>query len=398
MMKRLRELSPVVGWIALLFAFWLAGSILDISAYLPHHVPVFIGLGFLGISVVIVGLKWTQVRRGAKEPGWIWFVALWALTFILYMIIFPIEQRRPDRNDSYDALFASSTQLMHHHFPYYVHSFLGAPITTMPGALFLALPFRMVGQLSFENLFWLGMFIWFATQFFHFRSTALAFVVVVLANAHTLVNLLAGADYPINWMYICISTVFFLNSAERGPKWKLGISAIFLGVSLSSRPTYLIVLSPLIVAYLVQRIGAMAALRRFALPLLAMTVVTAPFHLYDPAHFSPFHITDRLVFLPERLQHPIVVLLIALAFATACTGFLIRLTIPRIFLLAGIASTILLLTPGLLWALRPTSPNLILLGYSDAAACFLSLWAFRCMEDQFSAVSAGLVSAQPTEG
>jgi hypothetical protein len=157
------------------------------------------------------------------------------------------------------------------------------------------------------------------------------------------------------------------------------------------------VIFPLVLAYLVQRIGTMAALRRVTLPLLAMTVVTAPFYLYDPAHFAPLHNTDHLNFLPEQLQHPMLVLLIVLAVAVSCAGFFIRLTLPRFFLLAGIASAVLLVTPGILCALirNFSHDGLIFMGYSDAAACFLSLWAFRCMEDQFAVEREGSISPQP---
>jgi hypothetical protein len=350
-MTKPRELWFIAGWIALLFSCWLAGSILDLSIYLPHKIPVFAGLGLFCIVAVVAGLRWVQTRRSVKQVRWGWFVALWVLVAILYVIVFPMSLQKADRNDSYDALNLSSAQLLHHHFPYYVHAYTGGLVTHMPGALFLALPFQMLGRVSLQNLFWLGMFMWLTTKFFRFRSTALAFLLVILANAHTLVNILDGADYPINWMYICISAVLFLSFAERGPHWKFAASGLFLGVALSSRPTHIFVIFPLVLAYLVQRIGTMAALRRVTLPLLAMTVVTAPFYLYDPAHFAPLHNTDHLNFLPEQLQHPMLVLLIVLAVAVSCAGFFIRLTLPRFFLLAGIASAVLLVTPGILCAL-----------------------------------------------
>jgi hypothetical protein len=396
-MMKLRELGSGLGWIILLFACWLAGSILDLSKYLPHEVWVFVGLGLFCIMAIVAGLRWVQKRRGDRQLGWGWFVALWALVAVLYLIVFPMAQLRPDRNDSYDGIFVSSAQLLHHHFPYYVRDFHGNPITPMPGALFLALPFQMLGRLSLQNLFWLGMFMWFATQFFRFRSTAFAFLLVtVFGTARTLMDILTGADYPINWMYICISTVFFLSSAKGVLRWKYVASGIFLGVALSSRPTYVLVLAPLILAYLMQRIGAMAALRRTTLPLLVMAAVTAPFYLYDPAHFAPFHVTDRLAFLPEQLQHPITVLLIVLAVAAACTGFLVRLTLPRFFLLAGIAIAVMLVPPVLMFALGPNH-SVLMMHYTTASACFLSLWAFRRMEDEFSVVGAGYTQLQPAE-
>jgi hypothetical protein len=374
-----------MGWIVLIFVEWLAGSIMDIRRYLPHWTLEVVALGLLGIAIVILGLKWLQTR----QLGWGYFAALWVFVAVLYVIVFPIAQRRSYRNDSDDALILACTQLLHHHFPYYERTFLGNPITPMPGALLLALPFQMLGRVSLQALFWIGLFIWFSISYFSFRSTAFAFLIVtILANAHTLVNILDGADYPVNWIYICIGTLLFLSYAERGFTWQFVLSGVFMGVALSSRPTYVLVIVPLIVAYLMQQVGAMIALRRIALPLFVMAVVTAPFYLYDPRHFSPFHVADRLSFLPEQLQHQVVLLLIVLTIATSCIGFFVRLTRSRLFLLAGIASAVLLVTPGVIWALRSdfSFDSLVLLSYSDASACFLSLWAFRCMEEQFAAV------------
>jgi hypothetical protein len=241
------------------------------------------------------------------------------------------------------------------------------------------------------------MFIWFASQFFRFRSTAFAFLLVtVFGTARTLVDILDGADYPINWMYICISTVFFLSSAKEALRWKYIASGIFLGVALSSRPTYVLVLAPLILAYLIQRIGAMAALRRAMLPLLVMAAVTLPFYLYDPSHFAPLHNTDHLGSFPLWLQRPMLVVLVVLAVAVANIGFFVRLTLPRFFLLAGIAIAVMLVPPVLMLALGPNH-SVLMMHYTTASACFLSLWAFRRMEDEFSVPGAGYTLPQLAE-
>lgn len=394
-----QKIFRITGFIALLFAFWLAGSIREFFLYLPHQTPALIVLGLCCISAVVFSLKWLLSRREDGQLGWGWFVALWVLVAILFVIVFPRAQEKadPNRNDSYDALLVSSTQLLHGDYPYYVHDVYGHLDTHMPGALFLGVPFLMLGRESLQNLFWLGIFMWFTIRYFRFRATALAFLLVtVISNAHTLPNILDGADYPTNWMYICVSIFLFFHAIEQHSDWKFVASGILLGISFSSRPTYVLVTSPLLLAYLMQRIGIGAALPRIAFPLSVTLAVTAPFYLYDPPHFDPLHITDHVGFLPPHLQHPMVILLIVSAIATACTGFVVRLTLPRFFLLAGIASAVILVTPALMMAVWAASEKLMLLGYSDAAGCFLSLWAFRVMEDQFAAVSARYASPQPT--
>jgi hypothetical protein len=398
-MTKLQKSLCNIGFIVLLFAFWLAGSVREFAVYLPHQILALIVLGLCCIGAVVIGLKWALSRRKDGRLGWGWFVALWVFVAILYMIVFPraLEKIDMQKNDGYDALHVSSSQLLHGHFPYHVRDFEGNPISPMPGALILALPFLVLGRESLQNLFWLGVFIWFTTRYFRFRVTAFAFLLVtVIANAHTLPNILDGADYPINWMYICVSVYLFFSAIDQDSNWKFIASGILLGVALSSRPTYGLTIGPLLIAYLTQRIGLISAIRRIALPLGVTLAVTLPFYLYDPAHFAPFHVTDHLGFLPVWLQGPLLIVLLVVAVATACSGFLIRLTLPRFFLLAGLASAVILVTPALMMTVFASSEKMMLLGYSDAAGCFLSLWAFCAFEDRFAPASTRQASLQPS--
>jgi hypothetical protein len=395
-MKNLREIFYYLKWIPLLFAGWLAGSMLDLTLYLPGRRLAFILLGLLCIALVVAWLRWIQTQQPQPQIGWGWFAALESIVFILYLIVFPRARARPDANDSYSALLTGCTQITHLHFPYYAHSSLGNPISPMPGALLLALPFQVAGRVSLQNIFWVAIFMWFATRFFRLRSTALAFLLIILANAHTLVNILAGADYPINWIYVCVAAVLFVRATKQGGFWIFAACSVLLGLALSSRPTYLLVFPPLLLAHLWQRMGGIAAVLRLALPLSVTAAATLPFYLYDPAHFTPLHVTDRLAFLPPQQQHLAVPLLALLTFAVSCSGFLVRLTLPRLFLLAGIATAILLVTPAVVLAFRShfSFSTWLLLGYSDAAECFLFIWAFCCMEDR--ALPANPEHSSPT--
>jgi hypothetical protein len=394
-MKNPREILYYLKWTPLLFAGWLAGSMLDLTIYLPGMRLAFILLGFVCITMVVAWLRWIQTRQPQPQIGWGWFAALGSIVFILYLIVFPRARAKPDASDSYSALLNGCTQIAHLHFPYYAHSYQGNPITPMPGALLLALPFQIAGRLGLQNIFWVAIFIWFTTRFFRLRSTALAFLLLILANAHTLVNIVAGADYPINWIYVCVAAVLFLHAAEQPSFWKFAATSVLLGLALSSRPTYLLVFPPLLLAHLGQRMGGFAATLRLALPLSVTAAATLPFYLYDSPHFTPLHVTDRLAFLPPQQQHFAVPLLVFLAFAASCSGFLVRLTLPRLFLLAGLATAILLVTPGVILAFRShfSFDTWLLLGYSDASECFLFIWAFCCMEDR--ALSANREHSSP---
>jgi hypothetical protein len=62
-----------------------------------------------------------------------------------------------------------------------------------------------------------------------------------------------------------------------------------------------------------------------------------------------------------------------------------RLTLPRLFLLAGLSSAVILVPPGLLWGIRTnfSEESLGLLAYGGASAVFVALWAFSRFEDDF---------------
>ena len=63
-------------------------------------------------------------------------------------------------------------------------------------------------------------------------------------------------------------------------------------------------------------------------------------------------------------------------------GFLLRLTLPRFFLLAGIASATILVPPGLILSIQDHFPTdgLLLLSYGEASAIFVALWSFSRFE------------------
>jgi hypothetical protein len=61
------------------------------------------------------------------------------------------------------------------------------------------------------------------------------------------------------------------------------------------------------------------------------------------------------------------------------------LTLPRLFLLAGLSSAVILILPGLIWGIDAhfSEESLGLLTYGGASAVFVSLWAFSRFEDNF---------------
>lgn len=196
----------------------------------------------------------------------------------------------------------------------------------------MALPFAIIQHVGFQNLIWLGAFILLALTYFRSRLTAFIFMCVILANAHTFVNLLTGADYPTNWFYVAVASFLFLRSASGWPRWA---SSILLGLALSSRPTYLLFFPPLLLALLIQRDGLPRAVARLAPPLVLCSIVTLSFYLYAPSRFSPLHVTGFLSFTPSAYRLIAMAAILGPALAVAVSSFFIRMSVPRVFLLAS---------------------------------------------------------------
>ncbi len=369
--------------VALLCAGWAAGSAMDVRKYGGRWAPLLLITGMMAVVGLVSWVRWSLLPGQGRQPDWPWFVGLWLLLVLAQAAIYPMAQRRPasDRNDSEDALNLASGAMLHGHFPYYASTFLGAPITPMPGAVMLALPFRLIHRVRWQNLLWEAALIFFARRYFRTAAAGFAFLLLVFADSHTFLNLAVGADYPANFIYVAMAVWWWLGEVQDG-LWRWG-SVLFLGVALSSRLSYLLVFPGLMFWFCQQRLGVARALFRVLEALGVTAIVTLPFYLYDPTHFSPLHVTDRLSFLAPGLARMVLVGLMVAALGVVASGSRVRLTVPRVFLFAGVACAVLIGVPGLL-ACRMRGfdlPSLTLLGYVDAATFFFSLWAFRAFED-----------------
>lgn len=387
--------TDATTWV-LLFACWIVGAMAQLVKFFHGKAGIAVLAGAICVATLLWWLRSFQAIS-AGQIRWSWLIAFWAFLTILYLILYPIAQRHivGVGSDSEDALRVAVTQLLHRHYPYRLRTYLGNQITPMPGALFLAIPFYLMGRVSLQNLAWLAAFIFFCGRYFRLRSTALVFLLLfALGSACTLDAFAVGDDYVTNAWYVCFAVFFFLRTYEEDPNgWQHTLLGVLLGVTLSSRPAY-VVIPPLVLASLLQcGRGTLVALRSFALPLLVAIAVTIPFYVYDPLHFSPLHIQTKLNFLPPHERTLLIVSLPLLAILAACSGFFMRLTTRRLFLIAGISIGIILLLPGLILCLLDhfAPDGWGLLSYGVPAVMFVGLWALS----EFEVVSQVTGGASP---
>lgn len=371
-----------IGLFALLYFLWLLTSTEQFRKFFHDKAIVFCLAGGLCIGLTLAFTTW--LARRTTQISWAWLALFWIVIAVAYLTIYPITLRHlfGAGSDSENALLTAATDLLHGHFPYYRRTYLNNRITPMPGSLLLAIPFLLIGRVSYQALFWMACFVLFAGKFFRLRLTALAFLVItIFASAGILNELMVGADYTLNAIYIAVAVWWVVRAHRTGSLWLQTLAAVFLGLALSSRVIY-VVIPPLIFAYLMQHDGMRAAIRTVIISIGVAASVTVPFYLYDPAHFAPLHVANKLYFLPLPAQHLARILLPAVALLIACIGFFRRLTLPELYLFAGLATGAMLIPAGLLDPVfsRFSPESWQLLEYASPAAIYLSLWAFYRFE------------------
>ncbi len=226
-----------------LFGCWLIGSSGQILKNLPHRAGLVYLAGALAVAVTLAILRWLQ-SRGSGQIGWGWIAALLIVLAALYFVLYPISQRHTlgVGSDGEDALRITASRVLHGEYPYYAKTYLGNAISPMPGAVFLAIPFYLLGRVSLQNLAWLVALAVVCTRFFRLRATVAAFLVIlVLGSASTLDAFVVGNDYVTNVWYMFVLAYAFVKTFEQNPGgWRHILSSVLLGLALGSRPTFVV--------------------------------------------------------------------------------------------------------------------------------------------------------------
>jgi len=241
---------------------------------------------YLGTTVVYPYLSQRISKRAADILAVIAFVALTITTSIFYQMA--NSGRFGRGSDADDAMVTAATELLTGHFPYYHPTYLGNPISPMPGAILLSLPFVLLGIIWFQNIFWIGVFFLIARSRTRNSFIGLFVLGLILVSPTVFQNLFTGSDYIANAIYVAAAMWFLIEGvADREtPEWWRVLSAVFLGVALSSRSNFVLVL-PILFSVIYQLGGIRSAIKYFLIAGFACLAVTLPFYLYYPAGFTP---------------------------------------------------------------------------------------------------------------
>lgn len=194
-------------------------------------------------------------------------------------------------SDADDALNLIVHELMQGRYPYHARTYLGNPVTPMPGAMFLAAPFVIIGNSAYQNFFWLCILFVVLKSYFSSGRSALAMMLLVLASSPIVqYAIVTGNDQLANSIYVLVAALLVMKTADSSAARPLtGMAAcVFLGAALSSRFNYFYVL-PAVFSALARTRGLKTAVGRTATALAALAAITMPFYLFDREGFSPLH-------------------------------------------------------------------------------------------------------------
>jgi hypothetical protein len=359
---------------------WALTSIAPIWKYLAHTKAAAVVL--LGLLSIALGMYWLdRLNRKQRQISTAWLLLLFLALTAAFAILYPISLKHTLNigSDREDALRIELSAIRNHHYPYDTRTFLGNPPSPLPGAMLLAAPFFALGHIAWQNILWLALFFLFAIHFFRYRATALFFLAVFLLFAPgNLSDFTSGGDYLTNFFYLAIAVTLFARSLGR-PFSSSILAALLLGVALSSRIIYAVVLIPLL-ALALQRISRVRTVILFIIVLITAAAITLP--VFAPHPFA--HLLQqldqnslKLRYIPSAL-HPRWTLT-ALAVVAACVVFFVRMDLPRLFLIFSVSSFILLAPFVVTFALYAEQLRYAFFYLSICALSF-SLWALSQYE------------------
>jgi len=360
---------------------WVLISWAPIYKYLRHGKATAAML--VGILFIALGMHWLdRLNQQQRQISTGWLLLLFLILTAAFAVLYPISLKHTLNagSDREDALRIELNAVHHHQYPYDAHTFLGNPPTPLPGAMLLAAPFFALGHIAWQNFLWLALFFVFAIRFFNYRATAFFFFAVFLLLAPAnLGDFTSGGDYLTNFFYLAIAAALFIRSLDR-PFYVCIPAALFLGVALSSRIIYAVVLIPLL-ALALQRTSRSRAIALFVIVLLAASAVTLP-------TFAPHAVTHllqqldqnaiKLRYIPAAL-HPHWTLPL-LAVIVACTTFFVRMDFPRLFLTFSVTSFVMLAPFVVTFALYSQKLRYSSFSYLSVCSLAFSLWALSQYE------------------
>lgn len=291
----LRPIRSLLGFALLLF--------IPSTAVLQKYLGIVGVIVYIAIAslVLLIAYRYVLTRfdsimtdKKVLLPTAATFLFLLAVFFLTYPIANSgIFGKGSDRDE---ALNVATTELLKGHYPYYPKTYLGNLISPLPGSLVLAVPFVLLGNSAYQNLFWLFAFLFSMNSYLNDNRRALLLLWVTLALSPVLLHeVVTGGDLLSNSIYVLLFVIWMVIAIPQPSfsNWGKFLLAVLLGVGLASRSNFILIL-PLVFSAIVQSAGWKSATKYSAITCLILGLMTVPFYLYDPQGFSPLHTANKL--------------------------------------------------------------------------------------------------------
>lgn len=306
-------------WPAIALGLALAlPSLGTVEKYLGTAVAVVYLVAMLAVGPVAERFALPLFVRLVSER-WVRWLAL--ATYVGLVVAFVVVYPTADADavgagsDRDDAADLATNRLLDGEYPYYEKTYLGNPVSQLPGALALAAPFVALGTSAVQSFVWLPVF--FVALARHLGSARLALFVswtALAVSPGVLRELLTGGDLIANGIYVAVPLLVVLRAR---PGWIALAAALFLGWALSSRANFVYAL-PLLFAALVQLWGWREAIVRTGVATVALAAITLPFYAYDPDGFTPLTTSGKLSQFEDLAPHlDVAVVLVAVVLTAA---------------------------------------------------------------------------------
>lgn len=200
-------------------------------------------------------------------------------------------------SDRANALDVALGELTAGRYPYAATTYLGNPITPLPGALLLAAPFRfLLGSAAWQNVAWTALLLPLLHGGWRLRpAPTLVWLLTVAGGLEVWREFLIGDDLVSGTVPALAAAGWTLRiaRAEDGGSVRLAAAAVALGVTTCTRPHL-----ALVVAIVAVAVGLRAGRRRGLLvggvAGLVWVALVVPFLLGGLARFSPLHVAAKV--------------------------------------------------------------------------------------------------------
>ena len=251
-------------------------------------------------AVVIVAVLPVATRAVSRAPAWVLptlVAVVVAVLVALFVLGFPAAYGHEmgvgsDRSDALDVALARLADGL---YPYEGVTYLGNPITPLPGALLMAAPFAwLTGDAAWQNVAGLLLLLpllnggsWRRT------GPTLLWACVALGGLEVVREFVVGDDLVTGAVPAVAAAAWTLALARGASVRALVAAGTALGIATCTRPHL-----ALVVMVVAAAVGALAGWRRAVLVGATASAVWAllivPFLLGGSARFSPWHVAAKV--------------------------------------------------------------------------------------------------------